>query len=164
MSKQSLGTCKRSPGTPKRSPGTPRRSPEKLKTLITLLFLSFERRGKNLCHNHIFRIWLCKKRFKVNSTFKRNVLLCHEKRGKSLICELCPQARHLMQSSPPPATRKEIPAKSIENKKKIYFYSKFWYFRFFIMKFLSCVIIQKSIVFCWYLNNSYTISKLYITV
>ena len=39
-----------------------------MKTLITLLFLSFQRREKNLCHNHIFRI--CKKRFKINFTFK----------------------------------------------------------------------------------------------
>ena len=56
MSNQSLGTCKwspdtpeRSPGTPKWSPGKPKQSPEKLKTLITSLFLSFERREKNLC-------------------------------------------------------------------------------------------------------------------
>ena len=38
--------------------------------LITLLFLSFERLEKNLCHNHIFRIRICKKRSKVNFTFK----------------------------------------------------------------------------------------------
>ena len=38
--------------------------------LITLLFLSFERREKNLCHNHIFCIRICKKRFQVNFTFK----------------------------------------------------------------------------------------------
>ena len=51
--KQSLGMHKRitgipkgSPGTPKLSPGTPKLSAEKLKTLITSLFLSFERRGK----------------------------------------------------------------------------------------------------------------------
>ena len=40
-----------------------------IKTLITLLFLSFERREKNLCHNHIFRIRICKKRFITNSHF-----------------------------------------------------------------------------------------------
>ena len=40
-----------------------------MKTLITLLFLSFERLEKNLCHNHIFRIRICKKRFKVNLHF-----------------------------------------------------------------------------------------------
>ena len=41
-----------------------------IKTLITLLFSSFERREKNLCHNHIFRIRFCKKRFKMNTHFK----------------------------------------------------------------------------------------------
>ena len=46
-SEQSPGTSKQSLGTPKRSPGMPKQSPEKLKTLITSLFLSFERRGKN---------------------------------------------------------------------------------------------------------------------
>ena len=38
-----------------------------IKTLITLLFLSFERREINLCHNHIFRIRICKTRFKMET-------------------------------------------------------------------------------------------------
>ena len=91
-SKQSLGMCKRSPGTPKKSPdmrkwspglpkrslgtpkwsqGTPKQCWEKLKTLITSLFLSFEYREKSLCYSHIFHIWICKKRFKVKSHFKK---------------------------------------------------------------------------------------------
>ena len=45
---------KQSMGTPKPSPGTPKQSPEKLKTLITSLFLSFERRGKkSMLKSHI---------------------------------------------------------------------------------------------------------------
>ena len=32
--------------------------------------MSFEHREKNLCHNHIFCIRICKKRFQVNFTFK----------------------------------------------------------------------------------------------
>ena len=35
------------------------------------LFLSFERREKNLCLNHIFRIRICKKRFITNSHFNQ---------------------------------------------------------------------------------------------
>ena len=46
MPKQSPGTPKWSSGKPKRSSGIPKRSAEKLKTLITSLFLSFERREK----------------------------------------------------------------------------------------------------------------------
>ena len=46
MREESQGTRKQSTGTCKRSPGTRELSPEKLKTLITLLFLSFERREK----------------------------------------------------------------------------------------------------------------------
>ena len=58
--KQSSDTSKWSPGKPKQSPGTPKRSLEKLKMLITSLFLSFERPEKNLCYNHIFCIQICK--------------------------------------------------------------------------------------------------------
>ena len=71
---QSPGLSKWSPGQPKRSPGLSKRSSKKLEALITLLFLSFKRREKNLGHNHIFRIRICKKRFKMD--FTSNVKFC----------------------------------------------------------------------------------------
>ena len=48
MLTKTLDFSKWSPGPSKWSPGLPKQSPEKLKTLITLLFSSFERQEKKI--------------------------------------------------------------------------------------------------------------------
>ena len=76
----------------------PKQSPEKLKMLITLLFLSFERREKNLCHNYIFRIRNCKERFKVNFTFK-NFLRLEKSLFQTNVSRYSHPAIHVLDAS-----------------------------------------------------------------